>query len=255
MAAQSSKSRAWPRKYTMPLIEPDPPTTRPRGSGMRRLSSLGCGAVMNRQFRCGRAMAAPTVAGIWMNGWRASPPASSKHTELRASSDRRAARTHPAVPAPTTTKSKELSMFNSGPSRRRRHRDVRQALPALDVHVAVHHAGSQADERHVQFRIHPEDGRAGAVVAESLWRGERAEQRVAHARAAQRKAKTDVGRQHFPAARLEDLAIQLVGFVAGPAAMRTRDHGRRENARATELAAASQHFREAVHVRRSGDGS
>src|SRR6185436_2962142 len=138
----------------MPLIEPDPPTTRPRGSGMRRELRFACGAVMKRQFSCGRAMAAPTVAGIPMNGWRSSPPASSKQTEFAGFSDRRAARTQPAVPAPTTTKSKVLSMVKfSGPSGRRRNRDVRQALPALDVHIGVHHAGSEADERHVELRI------------------------------------------------------------------------------------------------------
>ena len=37
---------------------------------------------MKRQFSDGRAIAAPTVAGTWMNGWRSSPPASSRQTEL-----------------------------------------------------------------------------------------------------------------------------------------------------------------------------
>src|SRR6266403_337700 len=49
------------------------------------------------------AVAAPTNAGTWMKGWRAGPPASIRQTRVRGSSERRAASTHPAVPAPTMT--------------------------------------------------------------------------------------------------------------------------------------------------------
>ena len=48
-------------------------------------------------------IAAATAAGIPMNGCRASPPASSRQTVFLRSSDRRAASTQPAVPAPTIT--------------------------------------------------------------------------------------------------------------------------------------------------------
>jgi hypothetical protein len=86
----------------MPLIEPEPPMTRPRGNGMRRWSSAACGSVMNRQLSERCAMAAPTSAGTWMKGWRSQPPASMRHTRIAGSSESRAASTQPAVPAPTT---------------------------------------------------------------------------------------------------------------------------------------------------------
>ncbi len=44
-AAQSSKFLRLPRTNTMPLIEPEPPSTRPRGCGIRRPSAAACGAV------------------------------------------------------------------------------------------------------------------------------------------------------------------------------------------------------------------
>jgi len=60
----------------MPLIEPEPPITCPRGTGMRRSFELGCGAVRKRQLSCGRPIAAATKAGTCMNGCESSPPAS-----------------------------------------------------------------------------------------------------------------------------------------------------------------------------------
>src|SRR5688572_34998 len=78
---------------------------------------------------------------------------------------------------------------------------------------------------------------------------------MAHPVAPQREAETDVGRQDFPAARFEDLAVELVRLVAGPAVSCALDHGRRQDAGAVKLATASQHFREAVHVSRSGHGA
>ena len=43
------------------------------------------------------------LAGMAKNGWRSEPPASNKSTRLRPSSERRAAITLPAEPAPTIT--------------------------------------------------------------------------------------------------------------------------------------------------------
>src|SRR5262245_66374483 len=93
IAAQSSKSLAGPRKYAMPLIDPVPPITRPRGSGTRRPFKAGWGTVERPQPNFGLMIAHPTAAGTAMNGWRFEPPASIKHTRLRVSSDRRAAST------------------------------------------------------------------------------------------------------------------------------------------------------------------
>jgi len=90
----------------MPLIEPDPPSTRPRGTGMRRPSMPGCGSVAKRQLRWLVPIAAATAAGTLMKGWLSRPPASSRHTVRFASSDRRAASAAPAVPPPTTMTSK-----------------------------------------------------------------------------------------------------------------------------------------------------
>ena len=47
-----------------------PPTTWPRGMGIERPARCCWGTVMNRQLMPGLPMAAPTVAGMWMNGWR-----------------------------------------------------------------------------------------------------------------------------------------------------------------------------------------
>jgi len=44
-AAQSSKFRWLPRTNTIPLIDPEPPSTRPRGCGIRRPSAAPCGTV------------------------------------------------------------------------------------------------------------------------------------------------------------------------------------------------------------------
>ena len=87
----------------MPLIEPEPPSTLPRGTGIRRPSSFGCGVVVNPQFRRFVAIAAPTSAGAWMKGWLSSPPASSTQTRVPGSSAKRPASAQPPVPAPTIT--------------------------------------------------------------------------------------------------------------------------------------------------------
>src|SRR5687768_5881691 len=67
-AAQSSKSFAGPRKYAMPLIEPVPPITRPRGNSTGRPLRCSCGTVDSPQPNFGLMIAAPTAAGISMNG-------------------------------------------------------------------------------------------------------------------------------------------------------------------------------------------
>src|SRR5688572_21486781 len=64
MAAQSSKSFAGPRKYAMPLIDPVPPITRPRGRGTCRPLRFCCGTVDRPHPNFGLMIAAPTAAGI-----------------------------------------------------------------------------------------------------------------------------------------------------------------------------------------------
>ncbi len=67
----------------MPLIEPEPPTTRPRGTGIERPAMPGCGTVAKRQLVASRPIAAATKLGMWMNGWLSCPPAS-MHAGRRA---------------------------------------------------------------------------------------------------------------------------------------------------------------------------
>ena len=86
----------------MPLIDPEPPITRPRGSGTRRPSRCCCGTVVKPQPNFGLMIAQPTAAGIVTNGWRSEPPASMRQTRFAELSDKRLAMTQPAVPAPTT---------------------------------------------------------------------------------------------------------------------------------------------------------
>jgi hypothetical protein len=44
ICAQVSKSSGWPRTQTRPLIELDPPSSFPRGTGITRLAVLGSGS-------------------------------------------------------------------------------------------------------------------------------------------------------------------------------------------------------------------
>ena len=88
----------------MPLMEPEPPTTLPRGCGMRRPLSCGCGTVSKRQFRRAVAMAGATMAGV-LTKRMALAAAGLEHAD-RGSPDPRPVRpasTQPAVPAPTMT--------------------------------------------------------------------------------------------------------------------------------------------------------
>ncbi len=85
----------------MPLIEDEPPSTRPRGQSRRRPSSPGSGAVSNPQLKRGMFIGIDSAVGMRMKMLRSLPPASSSRTVVSGSSVRRFASTQPAEPAPT----------------------------------------------------------------------------------------------------------------------------------------------------------
>jgi hypothetical protein len=87
----------------MPLMAEDPPSARPRGHFIA-VPVAACTTVVSAQSAdvpCRAGQAGGT--DIASSGCRL--PASSSSTRAAPPSDSRAASTHPAVPAPTTTKS------------------------------------------------------------------------------------------------------------------------------------------------------
>ena len=86
----------------MPLIELEPPMTRPRGHSMRRSPVPFSGSVVKFQLTSGLRISERMPAGIWIIGCQSLGPASSRITDAPVS-DRRDATTQPAEPAPTTT--------------------------------------------------------------------------------------------------------------------------------------------------------
>src|SRR5882672_440815 len=90
-------------------MEPDPPTTLPRGQIMLRPPSPGSGSVSYPQLTLGLGTSLPKPLGIWIQGLRSRPPASITHSEMLGFSVSRAASTHPADPAPATTTSNSAS--------------------------------------------------------------------------------------------------------------------------------------------------
>ena len=87
----------------MPLMAEDPPSARPRGHVIAAPVAV-CTTVVSAQSAdvpCSVGQAGGT--DIASSG--AQLPASSSSTRAAPVSDNRAASTHPAVPAPTTTKS------------------------------------------------------------------------------------------------------------------------------------------------------
>jgi hypothetical protein len=110
------------------------------------------------------------------------------------------------------------------------------------------HARGEDHERQVQLRIHPEDRRAGAVVAERARRGERPVHRGREALAGEHEPESDEGWEDLPAVGDREPRVQLVGCVAGVVARRQVEHGGRDVADTVVLAAAAQHLREAEDV-------
>jgi hypothetical protein len=86
----------------MPLIELEPPSVRPRGHSMRRSPVPFSGSVVKFQLTSGLRISERMPAGMWIMGCQSEGPASSSTTEAPVS-ERRAAATQPAEPAPTTT--------------------------------------------------------------------------------------------------------------------------------------------------------
>jgi hypothetical protein len=87
----------------MPLIELDPPSSRPRGRNRRRPFSVGSGSVIIRHVSSGLSIAFIIPSGMRIRNLSAPPPASSSSTRTDGSSVSRAANTQPADPAPTIT--------------------------------------------------------------------------------------------------------------------------------------------------------
>src|SRR5690606_35516072 len=130
-------------------------------------------------------------------------------------------------------------------SHHRAQREVAELLAALDVGGLGHYPGAAQSETYVALGDDPEHLAAGAVVAVGFGAGERAEQMVEHARAANLETDPLVGRRHLPAGVLGHALVELVGHVAGVVAPREREHRRRQDAHAVELAAAAEHLGEA----------
>jgi hypothetical protein len=87
----------------MPLIAEEPPIVRPRGN--RVTTPAGpCGTVMSPQ-PAAVVCSGGHFDGSAVAGGTSPLPASINNTLTSASADSRAASTHPAVPAPTTTMS------------------------------------------------------------------------------------------------------------------------------------------------------
>ena len=86
----------------MPLIDEEPPSTRPRGQSMRRPSRCVSGSDSNPQLNADRFIGIDSAVGMRTKRFRSEPPASRRATVTSGSSDNRAARMQPAEPAPTT---------------------------------------------------------------------------------------------------------------------------------------------------------
>ena len=92
----------------MPLIDDEPPSTRPRGQYSLRSFRCFCGTVQKPQsygLGLSGGMMLPMPAGMLISIELSRPPASSSSTRVRGSADSRLASTQPALPAPTITKS------------------------------------------------------------------------------------------------------------------------------------------------------
>ena len=87
----------------MPLMELEPPSTRPCTVAICRPPVFSVGSVRNCQVTSGLAIVLMNPAGMWIHGLLSGGPASSTHTVAPASSERRVASTEPAAPAPTIT--------------------------------------------------------------------------------------------------------------------------------------------------------
>ena len=87
----------------MPLIDDDPPITRPRGWPSTRPPRCGSGSEVKAQLYRVPQTTRDIPAGIRSQIDRSGGPASSSRTRTAGSSLSLAARTQPADPAPTIT--------------------------------------------------------------------------------------------------------------------------------------------------------
>ena len=86
----------------MPLIDDEPPITRPRGHDTRRPSMCGSGSVSYAQLYVWLCSGYANADGMWISTLRSGGPASTTSTLTSGCSVSRLASTQPADPAPTT---------------------------------------------------------------------------------------------------------------------------------------------------------
>src|SRR5262245_15047452 len=97
------------------------------------------------------------------------------------------------------------------PSDHCRQGEVAELLAAFDIGGLRHHPGAAQRKADVARRIDPEHRAARAIIAVRLRTGERAEQVVEHALAANLEADALIGRRDDPAGVLCDALVELVG--------------------------------------------
>ncbi len=86
----------------MPLMEEDPPSTLPEGKNIGRPFKPGTGSDFRNQVVFGLVSRWGKSTGICIKGCKSLPPASSKQTVVRPSSDKRPATAAPPDPEPIT---------------------------------------------------------------------------------------------------------------------------------------------------------
>src|SRR6266487_515540 len=157
----------------MALIDVLPPSVRPCGKYMRRLSKCLCGTVSNLQLTLGLvSFVKPT--GRWISGDQSGGPASSNRTWCAGFALSRFATTHPAAPAPTTTYVYRLAVMRKAPLPTRSHVTrwcLRRVLSLRDrhaLHLPVVMQGLDALFPPVPAVLNPPNGVCPAPVVHVL---------------------------------------------------------------------------------------
>ncbi len=200
----------------MPLMEPDPPTTRPRGCGIRRPLRCACGTVSKRQFRRGVAIAAATSAGVLISGCPIAPPGL-EHADPHFRVLRQATRKHATGRARTDDDVvKGARGGHRASTGRRRVRCPRAAASAIRLSIVVMRPVMSPT------KLMSRSGSTQKIVVPAPCAPKvPGEPRVpnmrgAHLRAAYRKSQPEIRRRSDAAGRADGIGVELVGLVAGP---------------------------------------